>query len=143
MIQNQNVKYFLFGSKSDFNNICHQIISSLQLEYSHIKKIAYTCKNESCLFESEKKMWIELFYKKQIKTNLLYFDEEFEHKTKFSAQKASYIERNKAMIDNSDYCIIYYNPLYLPYSNNNKSGTKIAYDYIIQKRKSFINIADK
>ena len=73
--------------------------------------------------------------KKEIK--FLDFEEEYEHKTKYTAGKASYIERNTAMIDNSDYCIFYYDE---NISKNYKSGTKIAYDYAKRKNKTIINL---
>ena len=77
-------------------------------------------------------------------------DEEFEHKTKYTSGKASYAERNQAMIDNSDYCIFYYNENYKPQPRKQskrdityyqpKSGTAFAYKYAKQKKKEIINI---
>ena len=57
----------------------------------------------------------------------------------WSAGKASYVERNQEMIDNSDYCVFYYNsedqPPKRKYSKRDvceyqpKSGTALAYEY--------------
>ena len=79
------------------------------------------------------------------KINLLCVEEEIEHKTKYLAGKSSYIQRNYAMINDSDYCVFYYDENYLPekrkMSKNSisyyqpKSGTKLAYHYAIQKKK--------
>ena len=78
------------------------------------------------------------------------FDEEYEHNTKCTAGKASYIERNQAMINNSDYCIFYYNENYMPplrkHSKRSvctyqpKTGTALAYDYAKQKKNVIINV---
>ena len=66
------------------------------------------------------------------------------------AGKASYVERNQEMINQSDYCIVYYDDNYLPPRRKNsrrdltdyqpKSGTAIAYDYAVKKKKKIINV---
>ena len=60
----------------------------------------------------------------------------------WSAGEASYVERNQDMINESDYCVFYYNPEYQPpkrkYSKRSvgdyqpKSGTKVAFEYANQ-----------
>lgn len=87
-------------------------------------------------------------FKEEVK--VLGFEEEFEHKTKYTSSRASYVERNQAMIDDSNYCIFYYNERYLPqlkkYAKTYlgyyqpKSGTKIAYNYAKQKKKKVKNV---
>ena len=64
--------------------------------------------------------------------------------------KASYVERNQDMINNANYCIIYYNENYTPPKRKKskrdlveyqpKSGTRIAYDFAVKKKKEIINI---
>ncbi len=61
------------------------------------------------------------------------------HKTKYDAGRASYVERNQAMINDSDFCIFYYNKNYIP-KTKTKSGTKIAYEYALRKKKNIINL---
>ena len=60
------------------------------------------------------------------------------------AGKASYVERNQAMIDNSDYCVFYYDSSYQPKPKKNdyqpKSGTAIIYAYAQQKKKNIVNL---
>jgi len=51
--------------------------------------------------------------------------------------KAVYVERNYEMIDNSLYCVIYYDENYSPF--NSKSGTKLAYDYAVKRDVKIIN----
>ena len=103
------------------------------------------------MLENEKEKWENILSKlEKQKITLLGYEEEFEYKTKYSSGKASYIERNFAMIDDSDYCIFYYNENYKPqkrkYKKNDvfeyqpNSGTSLAYNYAKQKRKNLINI---
>ncbi len=150
LIEKQGVTNFLFGSKSQFNDFCHVVVTELMQTYSFIKRIAYTCKSESVILSSEKEKWEQIyskFFKKQI--HLLCYEQEIEYKTKYTSNKASYIERNFAMIDNSDFCIFYYDENYTPPQKyrknshiiiNKKSGTKIAYDYAKRKNKNIINL---
>ena len=66
------------------------------------------------------------------------------------AGKASYVVRNKEMIDKSNFCIFYYDENYLPprrgKSNDAlihyqpKSGTAIAYEYAIKYKIIIINM---
>ena len=55
------------------------------------------------------------------------------------------------MIDNSTYCVFYYNENYTPplkrtpkrntvSTSKRNSGTKIAYDYAMKKKKQIINL---
>lgn len=115
LIINKEVTTFLFGSKSEFDSLCHKIVTDLKDKYPHIKRVVYTCKSEWCTLESERQKWQEIYFNLyKEKVDLLCVDEEFEHKTKYTSGKASYVERNQAMIDNSDYCIFYYNENYKP-----------------------------
>ena len=149
LIVNHNVLTFLFGSRSEFNYLCHLIVTELKERFPNIKRIAYTCKNETCIVESEREEWEKVYsHLEKREVGLLGVEEEFEHKTKYKSCKASYVERNQAMIDDSDYCVFYYNENYKPemrkYSKQSigfyqpKSGTKLAYDYANKKRKEII-----
>ena len=135
-----NTQTFLFGSKSNFNDLCHSIVSELKEKYPNIKRICYTCKSESCTLESERQK-CEKIYSSVLKreVHLLGFEEEFEHKTKYVAGRASYIERNQAMINDSEFCIFYYNENYVPLAKTN-SGTFLAYEYALRKKKNVINL---
>lgn len=151
LIVKNNVSTFLFGSNSEFNSLCHSIVTELKEKYSDIKRIAYTCKSEAFIFERERQRWEELYSKiEHGEIHLLGFEDEFEHKTKYISGRASYIERNRAMIDNSDYCVFYYDEKYQPkmrkYSKRSisdyqpQSGTRLAYNYAKKKGKIVINI---
>lgn len=151
LIVQDNVRTFLFGSRSAFDSLCNAIVGELKEKYPYIKRIVYTCKSETCILENEKEKWKEIqsyFQKRGV--YLTVAEEEFEYKTKYTAGKASYVERNQAMINNSDYCVFYYDENYQPaikkYAKQNigyyqpKSGTAIAYAYAKQKKKILINV---
>jgi len=153
LIINHNVLTFLFGSRSEFDFLCHLVVTELKDKYQNIKRIAYTCKNETCTLESERAHWKEVFgHLKKEKVTLLGVEEEVEHKTKYTSGKACYVERNQAMIDNSQFCVFYYNPNYKPkfrktakssfgyYQPN--SGTALAFSYAKRKQKIIINLYD-
>ena len=46
LIVKENVKIFLFGSKSEFDSLCHSIVTELKEKYPFLKRIAYTCRSE-------------------------------------------------------------------------------------------------
>ena len=147
LILHHNVRVFLFGSRSDFDALCHSIVTELKEKYPDIKRKAYTCKSEACTLEKERAYWEEIYsYFEKRPVTLLGVEEEVEHKNKYSAGKAQYVERNQAMIDDSAYCIFYYDPLYLPprrkYSKRSvgdyqpKSGTQLAMEYASRKKRA-------
>lgn len=151
LIIKENVHSFLFGSKSDFDYVCCLIVTELKEKYTNVKRVSYTCKSEACILETEKEKWLSIYssvFNKEV--SFLCFDEEFNFKNKFTAGRASYVERNQAMIDNSDFCVFYYNQNYKPqirksskrsnYYYQPKSGTAIAYAYAVKKKKNIINL---
>lgn len=153
LIVNHNVLTYRFGSCSNFNHLCHSVVTKLKMKYPQIKRIAYTCKSEICTLESERLKWKKIDSKileKEI--HLLGVEMEIEFKTKYTSGRASYVERNQAMINDSDYCLFYYDENYMPelrkYSKRNhlyyqpKSETKLAYEYAKLKNKEIINIKD-
>ena len=146
LIENYNVRVFLFGSRSDFDSLCHSIVTELKEKYPKIERRAYTCRSETCTLEKERAYWEGVYshFEKRPVT-LLGVEQEVEHKTKYTSGKAQYVERNQAMIDDSDFCVFYYNPQYQPprrkYSRHSigdyqpKSGTQLAFDYASQKKR--------
>lgn len=66
LIVKDNVQIFLFGSRSDFDFICHNIVTELKSKYPFIQRRCYTCKSESCILESEREHW-ENIYRQPLK----------------------------------------------------------------------------
>ena len=146
LIENKRVTIFLFGSRSEFDDLCHSIVTELQKNNPQIKRIMYTCRSEyACMKEEkeEKERIARVVTKRDIKYKD--YDGAMMSDRLWSAGKASYVERNQDMIDVSEFCIFYYNPCYLPskrkwskrslgeYQPN--SGTKIAFDYANQRKR--------
>ncbi len=136
---------FLFGSNSEFDDLCHNIVTKFKEKYPQIERVCYTCKSEGFTLESEREKLennVKVLFNKEIK--LKGYESEVEFKNKNNAGRASYIERNEQMILDSDFCILYYNDNYEPTvnkkHNSKNSGTKLSYNFIIRKKKKFINI---
>lgn len=123
LILDNNVDTFLFGSKSRFNSLCLEIVTELKQNHPHIKRI-YVRAEYPYISEQYKdfllKSYEDTYYPKRI----------------ISSGKAVYIERNYEMIDNSSFCIVYFDEQKAPCTR--KSGTKIAIDYAIKKQKHII-----
>ena len=109
LIAEEGVKYFLFGSRSQFDDLCHGIVTELQKEYPHIVRVAYTRRSEYAV-KAEEKVKMERTWASVLKRDvkLKDYDAEVQSDKVFSAGKASYVERNQEMIDDSDFCIFYY-----------------------------------
>ena len=133
LILNEKVDTFLFGSKSQFNDICYKIVTRLREKYSHIKRI----------YVRADFPYIDDDYKNYLLQN---YEDTYYPEKMINAGKAAYVERNYEMINNSNFCICYYDESYTPQRRKNscmdlidiqpKSGTKLAYDYA--KRKNIV-----
>jgi len=140
LIQKENVDTFLFGSKSQFNDLCYLITTTLKQKYPHINRIYVRAE-----FPEINDSYKSYLLKKYEDT---YFPSGIS-----KAGKAIYVERNYEMIDRSEFCITYFDAKYIPSQRINKktqsnthspeSGTKIAYNYAIKKQKTIINIFNK
>lgn len=146
LILEEGVCYFLFGSRSEFDDLCHRIVTEFQQEFPNIVRVAYTRRSEYAV-KAEEKVKMERTWASVLKRDVKPkdYDAEVQSDRVFSAGKASFVERNQEMIDDSDFCVFYYNESYLPprrkRSNRDlssyqpKSGTRLAYEYAIQKSK--------
>ena len=136
LIVNEKIDTFLFGSKSEFDDLCHKIVTELKEKYPHIKRI----------YVRSAFQHIPDWYEDSLLQHYedTYFPEHMEN-----AGRASYVERNQEMINKSDFCIVYYDENYAPPKRKNsrrdltdyqpRSGTKKAYDYAVKKKKIIIN----
>ena len=65
LIIEEGVDTFLFGSRSNFDELCHMVVTELKEKYPYIQRIAYLCKHETgCLVGEGAKM------KQQIKQQI-------------------------------------------------------------------------
>lgn len=137
LIVDENIDTFLFGSKSQFNSLCHELVTKIKEKYPHIKRV----------FVRAEYPFIDENYTAYL---LEGYEDTYFPEHMVNAGKASYVERNCEMIDKSRVCVVFYNPEYTPprrKSSRNvltdyqpKSGTKIAYDYAKRKNKTIINV---
>lgn len=143
LIKECGVTRFLFGSKSKFNDLCYEVVTELKSKYSFLERIKYTCASEGCVLEKNRVRLEEAYASasgKQIR--FFGFEYEVEHKNKYVAGVASYIERNCAMIDDADYCLFYCDEICTAKEKYafSKSGTIMALDYAKRKKKNIINV---
>ena len=125
LIVDKKVDTFLFGSKSRFNNLCLELVTKIKEKYPHIKRVYVRAEYP--------------YISKQYENYLLKRYESTYYPPKIvNSGKSAYIQRNYEMINNSCYCIFYYDKANARTSY--KSGTKIALDYAIKKSKNIINV---
>ncbi len=123
LIVYENIDTFLFGSKSQFDDLCYDVVTEIKKKHPHIKRI----------FVRAEYPYIDESYKAYL---LESYEDTCFPKSVLGAGKASYVKRNCEMIDNSRFCIVYYKEDYTP--KDRKSGTKIAFDYAEKKKKTII-----
>ena len=125
LIIDKKVDTFLFGSKSEFDRLCLELVTKLKEKYPHVKRIYVRAEFP--------------FINDDYLTYLLKsYDETYYPEKLHGAGRAAYVERNYEMINNSKYCIFYYDEQNAP--TTRKSGTKIALDYAIKKDREVILI---
>ncbi len=143
---------FLFGSRSDFDNLCWGVVAELQLQYPNLRKIKYNAPHEVAFTSKEDRARYEQLYFKFAHKEAHYMDYEevIDCEQSLFANKNAYIMRNQEMIDRSDVCVFYYDKDYLPPKRKQsqreycayqpKSGTAIAFAYAIRKKKQIVNL---
>ena len=129
LITEKDVGIFYFGSKSQFDDLCHKVVTELKEKYPHIKRV----------YVRSAYQHIPDWYEDSLLQHYegTYFPEHIE-----KAGRASYVERTQEMINKSDFCVVYYDENYAPPRRRNsrrdltdyqpKSGTKVALDYAIK-----------
>ncbi len=127
LIVEKGVSVFLFGSKSQFNTICHKAVTEIKEKYPEIKRI-YVRAEYPCINDDYKSFLLESY------------EDTYYPESVLNSGKACYIKRNFEMINKSDYCIIYYNDYYRREHYEKKSGTKLVLDYAKNRRLKMINI---
>ncbi len=137
LIVSEGYDTFLFVSKSEFNSLCREVLSELKERHPHIKRVYVRAEYPE----------INDDYKAYL---LQSYEETYYTPRAINAGRAAYVERNYEMIDKSDLCVVCYNESYSPPEKKNtsphlplsevRSGTRIAYNYAIQKKKRIINV---
>lgn len=125
LITAENVDTFLFGSKSQFNSICYELVTEIKEKFPHIKRV----------YVRAEYPYIDNYYTEYLleKYEYTYYPERA-----LNSGKAVYIERNCEMIDKSKFCVIYFDKRIFP--KRRKSGTEIAYNYAVKQNKLIIRL---
>ena len=111
LITEENVDTFLFGSKSRFDSLCLELVTQTKEKYPHVKRIYVRA--EFPIINDDYLAYL-----------LKSYDDTYYPQKLIGAGRAVYVERNREMIDNSRFCIVYYDNANAPAAR--KSGTKIA-----------------
>ena len=147
LIVEEGVDAFLFGSRSNFDELCHIVVTELKEKYPHIRRIAYLCKHETaCLVGTGMDLERKLQNIAGLEVRVREFEEIKKSDRVNSAGRAAYVERNQDMINASNYCVFFYCP-YKSKVRSKKltqgvckyqtiSGTALAFLYAIQFKKA-------
>ena len=120
LIVENKVDTFLFGSKSQFNDLCYEQVTKLREEYPDIKRVYVRAEFSE----------ISDVYRAYL---LRRYEDTYYPQKALNAGKAVYVRRNYEMIDKSNFCVVYYREEYSPASR--KSGTKCALDYALKNKR--------
>ena len=123
LICENQVDTFLFGSKSQFNSLCLELVTEIKEKHPHIKRI-YVRAEYPDISEHYKNYLLESYEDTYYPDKIL------------NSGRAAYVERNYEMINKSHYCIVYYDEPNAP--TTRKSGTKIALNYAVKHKKEVI-----
>jgi len=119
----ERVDTFLFGSKSSFDSLCYHQVTALKEKYPFIRRVYVRAE----FFQ------ISDVYKAYL---LQSYEDTYYPETAVGAGKAVYIQRNRAMIEQSRFCVVYFCEDYSP--KTRKSGTKAALEYAMRKNREII-----
>lgn len=133
LIVDKGITIFMFGSRSEFEDICYDIVSALKIKYSNICRI-----------------YVRAEYpviSKEYEDGLLKAYEDTYFPSDLHSDMFVYIKRNQEIINKSCFCVFYYNDKYVPISARSShkfhmtnSGTGLAYEYAKSKCKNVINV---
>lgn len=132
LITEKAVSTFLFGSKSQFDEICYRVVTSLKEKYPHIQRVYVRAEFPNIGEE----------YKAYL---LQGYEDTYFPKSVHGAGRVAYIKRNVEMIDRCAFCVFYYDVRYTPLKKSctsQNSGTKTAYLYAERKGRSIFNAAE-
>ncbi len=125
IIQN-DVRKFLFGSKSEFNDLCYEVVTQLKGKYPDVVRV-YVRAEFPVISEDYRGYLLERY------------EDTYYPECIIRAGRAVYAERNCVMIESSHYCVVFYDGKTAG-KYCRKSGTKIALDYAALRNREIINI---
>lgn len=117
---------FLFGSRSQFDDLCYEVVTEIKNRYPNIRRVFVRAEYE----------YISDVYRSYL---LTMYEDTFYPDAVCGSGVLSYVKRNQVMVDMSDVVVVYCDMNYLP-SKRSKSGTIIATSYAQRKHKQIINL---
>lgn len=126
---------FLFGSRSEFDQIAWEVVTQLQKQYPYLQRVAHNAPHETVFLSRAESQRYEQIYYQQAGRRVYFPDYEQAVNAQHlrNATKNVYLARNQMMIDDSDVGIFYYD--YRP-----RGGAAAAFAYAKQKKKKIINL---
>lgn len=141
LIVNDEITTFLFGSKSQFDDLCYKIVSDLKNKYPNIQRVYVRAESEYIDGEGSRA------YREGL---MELYEHTYYPKSVSGAGKAVYVKRNQHMIEKSSVCVVYYDKNNMPPRRKQskrdltdyqpKSGTGVAYKYAEKKNRKIINL---
>ena len=137
LIKEKEINTFYFGSKSEFDTLCHEVVTTLKEKYPHINRV----------YVRSAYQYIDEGYRNYL---LGSYEDTYFPSHIANSGKACHPERNIEMIDRSEVCVFYYDSRYVPPRKDGtpkfnhyqaKSGTALAFRYAQKKKKNVINLA--
>jgi len=144
LITTDGIKIFLFGSKSQFDDLCYKVVTALKSKYPEIKRIYIRAEFE-CIYGEGSRAYREGLFE--------HYEDTYFPECASGAGRAVYVKRNQHLIDESSVCVVYYDKDYKPSRRKQSkrdltdyqpaSGTGIAYMYAEKKKRRIINLLDE
>lgn len=125
LIVNEGADTFLFGSKSEFNNLCYEVVTELRYTYPHIKRVFIRAEYQNISDD-------------YLNNLLTFYEDTFYPKNVEEAGALAYVVRNEYLVLMCDILLAYYNPN-CKYRNR-QSGTKMAVEFAGINKKRIINV---
>ena len=117
--------FVLVERKPRFNSICYELVTKKQEKRPHIKRVYVRAEFPD----------ISGDYREYLLEN---YEETYFPAAARGAGRAVYVKRNCEMIEKSDICVFYLNESGAP--KNRKSGTEIAFNYALKRKKQIIRL---
>ncbi len=149
LIENENVRQFLFGASTDFDALCHDVVTELQGKYPDIVRIAYDTPYESSATEEDRKFLefaLSKFYKQAVRVRV--YEQVVPSIDIYPPKRICDEERNRAMVDDSDFCVFFYDKNYTHdeklyrkrFSAATKSDVGKTFRYAVRNGKEVLNL---
>ena len=131
---------FLFGDHSQFNDLCYDAVTELRQDFPQLRRVKLRTGDPE-LSDYAKRFFLDGYEDSVCPAGVA------------AAGRAAYVERNQAMIRESDVCVFYYDPAYSPPRRRAskhsvtdyqpQSGTALAYAYAVKSGKRVVNLYEK